>query len=39
MRKHPFSPTLDPLGIKTGIELAIGGLVALVLMRWLGMWG
>lgn len=37
MRKHPLLPRLDPLGLKTGIELAAGGLVALVLMRWLGM--
>jgi hypothetical protein len=39
MRKHLFSPQLDPLGVKTGIELVAGGIVALVLMRWLGMWG
>lgn len=39
MRKHLFSPRLDPLGVETGIELAIGGLIALVLMHWLGMWG
>jgi len=35
--KFPFHPKLDPLGVKTGIELAAGGIAALLLMRWLGM--
>src|SRR2546422_4897327 len=26
MRRSPYHPKLDPLGIKTGLELAIGGL-------------
>jgi hypothetical protein len=37
MKKSHFHPQFDPLGIKTGIELAIGGVIALLLMRWLGM--
>jgi len=37
MKKLHFHPKLNPLGIKTGFELALGGMVALVLMRWLGM--
>jgi hypothetical protein len=37
MRKFPFHPRLDSLGVKTGIELAVGGFVSLLLMRWLGM--
>ena len=37
VRKFPFHPKLDPLGVKTGIELAAGGIAALLLMRWLGM--
>ena len=28
---------LDPLGVKTGLELSAGGIIALLLMRWLGM--
>ena len=38
VRKFPFIPKLDPLGFKTGLELAAGGLTALLLMRWFGMW-
>jgi hypothetical protein len=37
MKKSHFHSQLDPLGIKTGLELAIGGFIALLLMRWLGM--
>jgi len=37
MKKLPFHPKLDPLGVKTGIELAAGGIIALLLMRWLNM--
>ena len=37
MKKHGFRIPLDPLGVKTGIELAVGGIAALLLMRWLGM--
>ncbi len=37
MKKAPFRIPLDPLGVKTGIELAVGGIAALLLMRWLGM--
>ena len=37
VRKFPFLPKLDPLGVKTGIELLAGGIAAMLLMRWLGM--
>ena len=37
VRKFPFHPKFDPLGVKTGLELAAGGIAALLLMRWLGM--
>ena len=37
MKKPHFRTPLDPLGVKTGLELAAGGIVALLLMRWLGM--
>ena len=37
VKKFPFLPKLDPLGVKTGLELAAGGLLALLLMRWFGM--
>ena len=37
MRKYPFLPKLDPLGVKTGLELTVGGIIALLLMRWFGM--
>jgi len=37
MKKSPFHIKLDPLGVKTGIELAAGGIAAMLLMRWLGM--
>ena len=37
VKKFPFLPNLDPLGVKTGLELAVGGLLALLLMRWFGM--
>ena len=35
--KKPTLPKLDPLGLQTGVELAAGGILALLLMRWLGM--
>jgi hypothetical protein len=37
VNKKFFHPKLDPLGVKTGLELAAGGIVAMLLMRWLGM--
>lgn len=37
VKKFPFLPKLDPLGVKTGLELAAGGILALLLMRWFGM--
>lgn len=37
MKKFFAHQKLDPLGIKTGVELVIGGLIAVLLMRWLGM--
>ena len=37
MKKLPFLPKLDPLGVKTGLELIAGGIAAMLLMRWLGM--
>ena len=37
VKKFPFLPKLDPLGVKTGLELAAGGFLALLLMRWFGM--
>ena len=37
VKKFPFHPKLDPLGVKTGLELAAGGIVAMLLMRWFGM--
>ena len=37
MRKHPPAPKLDPLGVKIGMELVAGGIIALAFMRWLGM--
>jgi hypothetical protein len=37
VKKFPFHSKLDPLGVKTGIELAAGGIAAMLLMRWLGM--
>ncbi len=37
MKKSGLRIPLDPLGVKTGIELAAGGIVAMLLMRWLGM--
>jgi len=37
VKKFPYHPKLDPLGVKTGLELAAGGIFALMLMRWLSM--
>jgi hypothetical protein len=37
VKKFPFHSKLDPLGVKTGLELAVGGIIGLLLMRWLGM--
>jgi hypothetical protein len=37
VRKFPFHPKLDPLGVKTGLELVAGGIIGLLLMRWLSM--
>jgi hypothetical protein len=37
VKKFPFISKLDPLGVKTGLELAAGGIAAMLLMRWLGM--
>ena len=37
MRKYPLSPKFDPLDFQIGIELVAGGIIALMLMRWLGM--
>ena len=37
MKKPHARIPLDPLGVKTGLELAAGGIIALLLMRWLGM--
>jgi len=37
VKKSPFHPKLDPLGVKTGLELAAGGILAMLLMRWFGM--
>jgi len=37
MRKYQLHPKLDAFGIKTGIELTVGGILALLLMRWFGM--
>ena len=37
MKKLPSEPKLDPLGVKTGVELTVGGILALMLMRWFGM--
>lgn len=37
VRKFPFDSKLDPLGVKTGVELVLGGIAAVLLMRWLGM--
>ena len=37
MKKPHARMPLDPLGVKTGLELAAGGIIALLLMRWLGM--
>lgn len=37
MKRFSSHPKFDPLGIKTGIELAVGGIIAMLLMRWLGM--
>lgn len=36
MKKFSFHSKLDPLGVKIGFELALGGILALLLMRWLG---
>jgi hypothetical protein len=36
MKKCPSHETLDPLGFQTGLELAAGGVFAVMLMRWLG---
>ena len=37
MKKYRLDPKLDPLGVKTGIELTLGGILGLLLMRWFGM--
>jgi len=37
MRKYPVNTTLDPVGIKPGLENIVGGIIALLLMRWFGM--
>ena len=37
VKKFPFHPKLDSLGVKTGLELAAGGIIGLLLMRWFGM--
>ena len=37
MKRPHFRMPLDPLGVKTGFELAAGGIIALLPMRWLGM--
>ena len=37
MKKLSVHLKLDPLGIKTGLELAEGGILAMLVMRWLGM--
>ena len=37
MRKQLPAPKFDPLGVKIGMELVAGGIIALALMRWLGM--
>ena len=37
MKKSHFYLKLDPLGIETVLELILGGVIAVVLMRWLGM--
>lgn len=37
MKKSPFHPKLDPLGMKIGLELAAAGILAMLLMRWFGM--
>jgi len=37
MKKFRFQSHFDPLGVETVLELAAAGIVAIVLMRWLGM--
>ena len=37
VRKFRFHPKFDPLGVKTALELAAGGIIWLLLMRWFGM--
>ena len=37
MKKHSAHPKRDPLDVKTGFELALGGILSLLLMRWFGM--
>jgi hypothetical protein len=37
VRKFPFLSKLDPLGVKVGLELTAGGIIAILLMRWFGM--
>jgi hypothetical protein len=37
VKKSPFHPKLDPLGVKVGLELAAAGIAAMLLMRWFGM--
>lgn len=37
MKKLSVQLKLDPLGIKTGLELVVGGILATLVMRWLGM--
>lgn len=34
VRKFPLLPKFDPLAVKTALELAAGGVIWLLLMRW-----
>lgn len=37
MKKVHPPQKLDPLDVETAVELSVGGLIALMLMRWFGM--
>jgi hypothetical protein len=37
MKNFSLHPKLDPVGVKTGLGLTLGGILGLLLMRWFGM--
>ena len=37
MKRPSLLPRLDPLGVKTGLELVAAGVLWLLFVRWLGL--